>query len=99
MTTPTPTEIKLLQKKRILEITFDDGKHFELPCAYLRAHSPSADKTQNPTIDDVNIIGIDPVGQYAVKLIFDDGHDTGLYSWEKLYELGLKFDYNRKNTD
>ncbi|MFU8797803.1 MAG: gamma-butyrobetaine hydroxylase-like domain-containing protein [Gammaproteobacteria bacterium] len=89
---PTPTEIKLLQKKRLLEITFDDGKHFELPCAYLRAHSPSADKTVSPDIQNVTIIGIDPVGQYAVKLIFDDGHSTGLYSWEKLYTLGLNFE-------
>jgi DUF971 family protein len=94
---PIPTEIKLLQKKRLLELTFDDGKHFALPCEYLRVHSPSAEVRGHGTgsavlqtgKESVNIIGIDPVGQYAVKLIFDDGHSTGLYSWETLYDLGV----------
>ena len=82
-----PTDLKLLQKQKILTVHFDDGKVFKLPCAYLRKHTPSADPG-NPS-EDVNIIGIDPVGNYAVKLIFNDGHDTGIYSWEKLYELGV----------
>jgi DUF971 family protein len=94
---PTPINIKLLQKHRILEITFDSGEHFELPCEYLRVYSPSADvrgHTPSQAVlqtgkKNVNIIGIDPVGQYAVKLIFDDGHATGLYTWDTLYDLGI----------
>jgi DUF971 family protein len=83
-------------------VTFDDGSHFELPCEYLRVFSPSAEmrghgQTERTLIHGkqmVNIIGIDPVGQYAVKLIFDDGHDTGLYSWQLLYDLGKNFAKN-----
>jgi DUF971 family protein len=99
-TNPIPTEIKLLQKKHVLEVTFDDGKHFALPCEYLRVYSPSAEvrghgvgqETLQTGKENVNIIGIDPVGQYAVKLIFDDGHSTGLYSWETLYDLGVRYE-------
>lgn len=103
MTKPqTPTEIKLLQKSRILSVTFDDGSHFELPCEYLRVFSPSIEVRgygqQEPELvvgkHDVNIIGIDPVGNYAVKLIFSDGHNTGLFSWSYLYELGLNQEKN-----
>ena len=91
-----PTEIKLLQKSRILEVTFEDGSHFELPCEYLRVFSPSAEvqghgsEPQKPITGkkNVNIISIEPVGNYAVKLIFDDGHCTGIYSWETLFKLG-----------
>lgn len=93
MHNPTPTDIKLLQKSRTVEITFDDGAHFIMSCEYLRTHSPSAEtKYQKPIINkqDVNIIGIEPVGNYAVKFIFDDGHDSGIYSWQTLYELGQK---------
>jgi DUF971 family protein len=92
--TPSPIAIKLLQKSRILEITFEDGKHFALPCSYLRKHSPSAEMkiaNRDPIKEETNIIGIEPVGNYAIKLIFDDGHDTGLYSWETLYKLGNQF--------
>lgn len=85
----TPTDLRLLQKQKILEVTFEDGKIFKLPCAYLREHTPSAEP--GTPGNDVNIIGIDPVGNYAVKLIFSDGHETGIYSWETLYELGLQF--------
>jgi DUF971 family protein len=81
-----PLEIKLLQKQKMLHISFDDGKTFALPTAYLRANSPSADL--GTPGDDVNIIGIDPVGHYAIRLSFDDGHNTGIYSWETLYKLG-----------
>ncbi len=96
-TQPTPSEIKLLQKNRTLEITFDNGEHFSLPCEYLRVFSPSAEVRGHGIGEgvlvtgkkNVNIIGIDPVGNYAVKLIFDDGHQTGLYSWKTLYELGV----------
>jgi DUF971 family protein len=96
--TPRPTEIKLHQKSRILEIAFDDGKRYSLPCEYLRVFSPSAEvRGHGPGQEvlqvgkrDVEIKEIEPVGVYAVKLAFSDGHDTGLYSWEYLYELGEK---------
>jgi DUF971 family protein len=96
--TPRPTEIKLHQKSRILEIAFDDGARFSLPCEYLRVFSPSAEvRGHGPGQEvlqvgkrDVEIKEIEPVGNYAVKLGFSDGHDTGLYSWEYLHELGEK---------
>lgn len=91
-----PTEIKLHQKSRSLEISFDDGAHFDLPCEYLRVYSPSAEvrghgpgqEVLQVGKEQVNISAIDPVGSYAVRLHFDDGHNTGLYSWALLYELG-----------
>lgn len=91
-----PTEIKLHQKSRVLEIAFDDGARFELPCEYLRVYSPSAEVrghgpgtgTLQVGKEDVNITRIEPVGTYAVCLFFDDGHDTGIYAWETLYDLG-----------
>ncbi|HEX5514109.1 MAG TPA: DUF971 domain-containing protein [Gammaproteobacteria bacterium] len=91
-----PTEIKLHRKSRILEVHFDDGKMFELPAEYLRVHSPSAEvRGHGPNTavlqigkENVNINDIQQVGNYAVKLVFDDGHSTGLYSWDYLYELG-----------
>ena len=97
-TTPRPTEIKLHQKSRLLEIAFDDGSRFSLPCEYLRVFSPSAEvRGHGPGQEvlqvgkrDVEIKEIEPVGNYAVKLGFSDGHDTGLYSWEYLHELGEK---------
>lgn len=93
---PQPESINLHQKSRILEIKFSDGKNFELSCELLRVYSPSAEvKGHGPGQsvlqtgkENVSIKEIDPVGHYAVKLIFDDGHDTGLYSWAYLYELG-----------
>jgi DUF971 family protein len=96
--TPRPTEIKLHQKSRLLEIAFDDGKRFSLPCEYLRVFSPSAEvRGHGPGQEvlqvgkrDVEIREIEPVGNYAVKLAFSDGHDTGLYSWDYLHELGEK---------
>jgi len=92
----TPLEIKLRRGARLLEVTFDDGYRCELPFEYLRVYSPSAEvKGHGPgqeTLvlgkETVGIRAIEPVGQYAVKLIFDDGHDTGLYTWKYLYELG-----------
>lgn len=93
---PVPTELKLRKKSRSLEITFPDGKVFDLPAEYLRVHSPSAEVTGHSTgegvlvtgKESVAIAGIEPVGRYAVKLVFDDGHDTGLFTWATLYELG-----------
>jgi DUF971 family protein len=93
---PRPTEIKLHQKSRLLEVAFDDDKRFSLSCEYLRVYSPSAEvRGHGPGQEvlqvgkrDVEIKDIEPVGAYAVKLVFSDGHDTGLYSWDYLYELG-----------
>ena len=93
---PSPSSINLHQKSRVLEIEYDDGSRFELLCEYLRVYSPSADvKGHGPGQEvlqvgkeNVNINEIEPVGNYAVKLVFDDGHNTGLYTWEYLYELG-----------
>ena len=101
---PRPTEITLHQQSRVLEITFDDGSRFELPCEYLRVYSPSAEvRGHGPGQEvlqagkkEVNIREIEPVGVYAVKLAFTDGHDTGIYSWEYLYDLGVKRESNWK---
>jgi DUF971 family protein len=96
MSRPMPTELNLHRQSRVLEISFDDGSHFNLPCEYLRVYSPSAE-VQGHTPDQrqlqvgkesVNIERIEPVGNYAVLLHFDDGHNTGIYSWETLYSLG-----------
>lgn len=94
--TPVPTEIKLHQKSRRLEITFEAGQSFQLPFELLRVLSPSAEvRGHGPGQErlqagkrDVTIEAIEPVGNYAVKLVFSDGHDSGLYSWDYLFELG-----------
>ena len=91
-----PTEIKLHQQSRLLEIAYEDGARFELPCEYLRVYSPSAEvqghgpgqEVLQIGKEDVNITAIEPVGHYGIKLVFDDGHDTGIYVWDYLYELG-----------
>lgn len=98
--TPRPTDINLHQVSKILEIAFDDGASFNLPCEFLRVYSPSAEvrghgpgqETLQTGKEDVNITAIEPVGLYALKLTFSDGHDTGLYSWDYLYELGQQQD-------
>jgi DUF971 family protein len=92
---PRPVDIRLHQASRILEITFNDDLHGKLPCEFLRVYSPSAEvrghgigqESLQWGKEDVNITHIEPVGNYAVKLTFSDGHDTGLYSWDYLYEL------------
>ena len=94
--TPVPTEIRLRRQSRVLELRFDDGQAFSLPLEFLRVHSPSAEvKGHGPGQEtlvlgkqDVGITRIEQVGQYAVRLVFDDGHDSGLYSWKYLHELG-----------
>lgn len=90
---PMPTEINLHRKSRRLNITFSDGKSFSLPCEYLRVHSHAAEVTTRNTPETgkehVNIDRIEPQGSYAIRIAFDDGHDTGIYSWETLYDLGL----------
>ena len=96
----TATEIKLRKRSKLLEVAFDDGSRFELPFEYLRVFSPSAEvKGHGPGQDvlqigkqDVAVLAVEPVGLYAVKLVFSDGHDTGLYSWSYLHELGRERD-------
>ena len=96
MSEPVPTEIRLRRASRVLEVTFADGSRFELPFEYLRVHSPSAEVKGHGPGQEVLVLGkenvgiraVEPVGQYAVKLVFDDGHDTGLYTWKYLHELG-----------
>lgn len=94
---PIPTEIRLHQKSRIMEIEFSDGKRFELPFEYLRVYSPSAEvRGHGPGQEvlqigkqEVGIVALEPVGSYAVQPTFTDGRDTGIYSWDYLYELGI----------
>ncbi len=105
MANPKPTNINLHQKTRVLEIDFDDGRKFNYTAEYLRVHSPSAEvaghgpgqETLQVGKSDVNIKAIEPVGMYAVKLVFDDSHDSGLYTWQYLYELGDKYDAKWEN--
>jgi len=98
--TPQPKEIKLHQKSRVLEVSFADGKTFRLPCEFLRVHSPSAEvRGHGPGQEvlqtgkkDVEITKLEPVGRYAVQPTFSDGHSTGIYSWELLYDYGERQD-------
>ena len=91
-----PTEIKLHQQSCALEIAFDDGARFTMPYEFLRVYTPSAEarghgpgqETLQVGKINVKLLNVEPVGTYALKLIFDDGHDSGLYTWEYLYELG-----------
>lgn len=95
-----PTEIRLHRRSRTLEVAFDDGARFGLPCELLRVYSPSAEvrghgpgqEVLQTGKEAVNIVAVEPVGNYAVKLVFDDGHNTGLYTWDLLYRLGAKRD-------
>ena len=97
---PQPTEIKLHQKSRVLEISFEDGKSFRLPYEFLRVHSPSAEvRGHGPGQEvlqvgkkEVDIARVEPVGSYAIQLCFSDGHETGIYSWDFLYQLGEEQD-------
>ncbi len=97
-----PTDIKLLQKSKVLVISFTSGETFELPCEYLRVFSPSAEVTGHAPGQEVlqvgkhnvNIDAITPIGNYAIKLHFDDGHDSGIYSWDTLYDLGKHHSQN-----
>jgi DUF971 family protein len=90
------TELRLSRAERVLNVAFDDGSQFELPAEYLRVESPSAEvqghgpdqKQIVPGKRDVAIVAVEPVGNYAVRLVFDDRHDTGIYSWEYLHQLG-----------
>lgn len=102
--TPTPTGITLHRKSRLMEVSFDDGSRFSLPFEFLRVYSPSAEvRGHGPGQEvlqlgkeHVNITHIEPVGTYAVCLHFDDGHNTGIYSWEYLHDLGVNQEANWK---
>jgi len=102
MSDPVPAEIKLRKASRVLEVSFADGSRFQLPFEYLRVHSPSAEVKGHGPGQEVLVLGkesvgvraIEPVGQYAVRLVFDDGHDTGLYTWKYLHELGREQEAN-----
>ncbi|HRP74879.1 MAG TPA: DUF971 domain-containing protein [Rhodocyclaceae bacterium] len=96
--TPTPTDITLHRKSRVLDIAFDDGSRFSLPFEYLRVYSPSAEvrghgpgqETLQLGKRDVDIVELEPIGNYAVRPTFSDGHDSGLYSWDYLHMLGTE---------
>lgn len=98
MNHPVPVEIVLHQQSRLLEIAFDDGARFQLPCEYLRVYSPSAEvmghHSKTPTLqvgkENVNIVDLQQVGNYALKIFFDDKHKSGLYTWRYLYALGAQ---------
>lgn len=93
---PVPTELRLRRAEKLLEVDFDDGARFVLPAEYLRVESPSAEvqghgPNERKTIAGrrhVGILGLEPVGNYAVRIMFDDLHDTGIFSWDYLHELG-----------
>jgi len=97
---PRPTDIRLHQQSRLLEIAFDNNMHCQLSCEFLRVYSPSAEvrghgagqEVLQTGKENVNIVAIEPVGNYAVKLKFSDGHDTGLYSWDYLYDLASNYE-------
>jgi DUF971 family protein len=96
MSSPIPLEIRLRRQSRLLHVSFDDGAAFDLPFEYLRVHSPSAEVKGHGPGQEVLVTGkgavgisaVEPIGQYAVRLVFDDGHNTGLYTWAYLHELG-----------
>jgi DUF971 family protein len=98
--TPTPTEIKVHQKSRLLEIAFSDGRSFSLPFEFLRVFSPSAEvRGHGPGQEvlqkgkrNVDIVSLDPVGSYAIQPTFSDGHATGIFAWDYLYSLGTDHD-------
>lgn len=95
---PWPVEVDLKKAEALLEVSFDDGAQFSLPAEYLRVESPSAEvqghggdeKKIVPGKQHVKIMEVESVGNYALRLIFNDGHDSGLYTWDYLYELGAK---------
>ena len=95
-----PVEITLHSKRRMLELLFDDGARFELPCEYLRVYSPSAEVQGHHNVgavlqlgkEEVNITELKQIGHYAVKIFFDDQHKSGLFTWNYLYDLGQNYE-------
>jgi DUF971 family protein len=107
---PWPKDLSFEREARVLKISFDDGAAFEIPFELLRVESPSAEARGHGAAGDpdrplilgkglVNVVEAKPVGRYGVRIVFDDGHDTGLYSWDFLYELGrdaaVRFEHYR----
>jgi DUF971 family protein len=100
MTSPWPTELRLQKDRKVLAVTFDDGESFALPAEYLRVRSPSAEVQGHSPAErrlvagkrDVQILELHPVGNYAVRLVFDDMHATGIFTWDYLFELGKNHD-------
>ncbi len=100
-----PTQINLHKVSRVLELSFEDGSNFKLPAEYLRVYSPSAEVQGHAPgqevlqigKEDVGINDIEAIGHYAIKLMFDDNHDSGIYSWDYLYELGATYDERWQN--
>jgi DUF971 family protein len=96
MMSPWPTELRLVKDRRTLSVAFDGGERFELPAEYLRIRSPSAEVQGHSPAErrvvagkrDVQILEVLPVGNYAVRLVFDDTHSTGIFSWDYLFDLG-----------
>ena len=110
--TPQPTDVTVHQQSRLLEIAFDDGAHFKIPFELMRVYSPSAEvQGHGPGQEvlqtgkrDVEIVGLEPVGHYAIQPTFSDGHSSGIFSWDYLYFLGSKQgelwqDYERRLAD
>jgi len=99
---PHPVSLKLRLRTRRLEVSFSDGETFDLPAEYLRVNSPSAEVQGHGAGEGVLVVGkervnierVEPIGRYAVRLVFDDGHDTGLYTWPILYRLGNDYKAN-----
>ena len=97
---PWPTELRLRKDRKALGVTFDDGAQFELPAEYLRVRSPSAEVQGHSPSErrivagkrDVQILEVNPIGNYAVRLVFDDLHSTGIFTWDYLSELGRNYD-------
>ncbi len=95
----SPTDIKLHQLSRILEVSFDNGETFSLPCEYLRVYTPSAEALGHAPgqeilqtgKENINILAIKPVGNYGIEPTFSDGHKSGIYSWDMLYKLGSEY--------
>ena len=102
MASPKPTQINVHTKSRTFDIEFDDGAHYVLPAEYLRCFSPSAEvqghapgqEVLQVGKEGVNIERVEPVGHYAICIHFDDGHNTGIYSWDTLYNLGKNHEHN-----
>jgi DUF971 family protein len=100
MSTPWPTELRLHKDRKALTVAFESGESFDLPAEYLRVRSPSAEvqghsPAERRTVGgkrDVAVLELQPVGNYAVRLVFDDMHSTGIFSWDYLHELGLNRD-------
>src|SRR5271168_2298081 len=102
MSSPWPTELRLQKDRKVLAVTFDNGGSFELPAEYLRVRSPSAEVQGHSPAErrvvagkrDVQILELHPIGNYAVRIVFDDTHSTGIFSWDYLFELGRDCDDN-----